>query len=43
MLGPEGWNPTAAEAKEAGFVKEVVDHDKLMARAQEAAEQVRIG
>ena len=24
MLGPEGWTPTAAEAKEAGFVSEVI-------------------
>jgi len=40
MLGSEGWTPTAAEAKEAGFVKEVVAHDKLLARAQEIGEQI---
>ena len=27
MLGPEGWTPTAAEAKEAGFVNEVIRRD----------------
>ena len=42
MLGSEGWTPTASEAKEAGFVKEVVAHDKLLARAQEIGEQVMI-
>jgi len=40
MLGSEGWIPTASEAKEAGFVKEVVAHDKLLARAQEIGEQI---
>ena len=40
MLGPEGWTPTAAEAKLAGFVSEVVPHEQLLARAQEVAEQV---
>ena len=40
MLGPEGWTPTAAEAKAAGFVEEVVPHDKLLVRAQEVAEKV---
>ena len=40
MLGPEGWIPTAAEAKEAGFVKEVVAHENLLPRAQEVAEKV---
>jgi enoyl-CoA hydratase/carnithine racemase len=39
MLGKEGWAPTAAEAKEAGFVMEVVKHDQLMPRAQQIAEQ----
>ena len=42
MLGPEGWTPTALEAKEAGFVKEVVAHEKLLERTQEIAEQVVI-
>ena len=42
MLGPEGWTPTAAEAKDAGFVKEVVAHDKLLARTQEVGEEVRL-
>lgn len=40
MLGSEGWTPTASEAKEAGFVKEVVAHDKLLVRAQEIGEQI---
>ena len=31
----KGWKPTAAEAKKAGFVAEVVKHEKLMDRAQE--------
>ncbi len=39
MLGKEGWAPTAAEAKEAGLIQEVVPHDQLMARAQEVGEQ----
>lgn len=39
MLGPEGWKPTASEAKDVGLVKEVVPHDQLMARAQEQAEE----
>lgn len=39
MLGPEGWIPTAQEAKEAGFVSDVVPHDQLMTRAQAQAEQ----
>jgi len=39
MLFEEGWTPTAAEAKEAGFVMEVVQHQKLMQRAQEIAEE----
>ena len=29
MLGPEGWKPTAKEAKEAGLVTEVVPHDQV--------------
>ena len=39
MLGPEGWAPTAKEAKEAGLVQDVVPHAELMDRAQEKAEQ----
>ena len=35
----EGWKPTAAEAAEIGLVKEVVDHGRLLARAQELGEQ----
>jgi enoyl-CoA hydratase/carnithine racemase len=38
MLFEEGWTPTAAEAKEAGIVMEVVKHENLMPRAQEIAE-----
>ena len=30
MLGPEGWKPTAEEAKEAGLVSEVVPHDQVL-------------
>merc|ERR1719367_813527 len=37
MLGSEGWIPTAVQAKEAGFVREVVAHEKLLDRAQEIA------
>ena len=29
MLGPEGWRPTAREAKEAGLVTEVVPRDQV--------------
>ena len=39
MLGPEAWKPTAAEAKEAGFVTEVVSHEKLLATAQALGEK----
>jgi peroxisomal 3,2-trans-enoyl-CoA isomerase len=39
MLGEEGWKPTAAEAKAAGMVLEVVAHDKLLDEAQRLAEQ----
>ena len=35
----DGWKPTAAEALEIGLVKEVVEHEKLLARAQELGEQ----
>ncbi|EDM78994.1 hypothetical protein PPSIR1_07118 [Plesiocystis pacifica SIR-1] len=42
MLGAQGWKPTAAEAFAAGFVTELVDHDKLQdaahARARAAIE-----
>jgi len=38
MLGAEGWQPTAAEALEAGLVDEVVPHDELLTRAQELGE-----
>ncbi len=37
MLGPEGWQPTGAEAFEVGLVDEVVPHDELRDRAQEVA------
>ena len=39
MLGPEGWKPTAAEAAEAGFVAQVVPHEKLMPAAQALGEK----
>jgi len=39
MLGPEGWQPTAAEARDVGLVKEVVPHDQLLSRSQELAEE----
>ena len=47
MLGPqaagkmlnEGWKPSAAEALEIGLVKEVVEHENLLARAQELGEK----
>ena len=32
MLGPEGWKPSAKEAKEIGLVKEAVPHADLLAR-----------
>ena len=35
----EGWKPTAAEAVEIGLVREVVDHESLLARAQALGEQ----
>ena len=35
----DGWKPTATEALEIGLVKKVVDHGKLLARAQELGEQ----
>lgn len=39
MLGPEGWAPTAAEAKDAGFVHDVVPHEEHMAFVQKTAEE----
>ncbi len=39
MLFEEGWVPTAAEAKKAGLVQEVVPHQQLMERAQQVGEQ----
>ena len=39
MLGEEGWKPTAAEAKAAGMVQEVVPHEQLLEAAQQMAEQ----
>ncbi len=39
FVGQEGWIPTAAEAKEAGLIQEVVPHERLGQRAQEVAEQ----
>lgn len=38
MLGEEGWNPTAAEALEMGFLDEVVPAESLAERAQAIAE-----
>merc|ERR1712045_853468 len=35
----DGWKPTAAEAAEIGLVKEVVEHERLLARAQELGEK----
>merc|ERR1712062_325431 len=35
----EGWKPTAVEAAMIGLVREVVDHENLLARAQELGEQ----
>ena len=32
MLGEEGWKPSAQEAREVGLVREVVEHDQLLAR-----------
>ena len=39
MLGAEGWKPTAAEAKEDGWVAAVVPKDDLQAAVQQFAEQ----
>lgn len=38
MLGPEGWMPSAVEAKEAGLVSEVFPHDSFMEKVQTLAE-----
>ena len=35
----DGWKPTAAEAVEIGLAKEVVEHERLLARAQELGEK----
>lgn len=39
ILGREGWEPNAQEAKEAGLVSEVVRHEQLIQRALEMANQ----
>ena len=39
ILGREGWEPSAQEAKEAGLVSEVVRHEQLIQRALEMANQ----
>ena len=39
MLGPEGWAPTGQEAKEAGFVSEVVRHEDLVNHTLNIAEK----
>ena len=39
MLGPEGWQPTAQEAQEAGLIEWVVPHDQLMTKAQKIARE----
>ncbi len=38
MLGPEGWQPTGAEALEVGLVQWVSPHETLLADAQKIAE-----
>jgi len=38
MLGEEGWVPTAAEAKEAGLIHDVVPHGDFTSRVQTFAE-----
>ena len=38
MLGPEGWQPTAREALDAGLVAEVVPEPELLVAAQRVAE-----
>jgi len=39
MLGAAGWTPTAAEAKTAGLITEVVPSEELMEKSQQMAEQ----
>lgn len=39
MLGPEGFTPTATEAKELGLITHVVADEALMVEAQKLAEQ----
>ncbi|MEM9056226.1 MAG: enoyl-CoA hydratase/isomerase family protein [Pseudomonadota bacterium] len=39
MLGAEGWQPTASEAKEAGLIQWVVPHDQLAGEAQRIARE----
>ena len=39
MLGDEGWTPTAAEAKAAGMISEVVPHEEHMDFVQKTAEE----
>ena len=38
ILGPEGWKPSAEEAKEIGLVQWVVAHENLLDEAQKIAE-----
>lgn len=38
MLGPEGWKPTAKEAKDIGLIEQVVHAEELMGTAQSIAE-----
>jgi len=39
MLGEEGWKPTAEEALEAGLIKWVAPHEKLVEEAQRIAQK----
>ena len=39
MLGPEGWQPTGTQAKEAGLIQWVVPHSDLLSEAQKIAEE----
>jgi enoyl-CoA hydratase/carnithine racemase len=39
MLGPEGWQPNAEEALEAGLVQWVVAHDQLLDKAGQIARE----
>ncbi len=38
----EGWKPTAAEAKAAGFITSVVPHERLLPEAQVSDDSVSI-